>query len=197
MTLEDARATADRDRVLAAASRLFYTRGIQAVGMDAVRSEAGVPLKRLYAIFPSKETLLLEVLNDRGERWQEGLNQAIADAPTARAKILAVYDFLSEWFKEADFRGCAFINAFGELGAIAPEVAHAVRVQKQAFREQMSALAAELGGPAELGPQLALLAEGAQTAAAIEGSPAAAAVARTAAAVLIDSASGPDIDPPA
>ena len=34
----------------------------------------------------------------------------------ARAKLLAVYVYLETWFAEDTFRGCGFINAFGELG---------------------------------------------------------------------------------
>lgn len=181
-------APSDRERVVSAADRLFYSRGVQAVGMDEVRSESGVPLKRLYASFPSKQALLLAVLDRRSERWQTGVDAAVAAADTPRGKLLAVYDFLGEWFREDGFRGCAFINAFGELGGTAPGIAGAVRAQKRAFQEQVSALVAELGAPAALGPQLALLAEGAQTTAAIDGSPDAAAVARTAAEVLIDAA---------
>ena len=41
-----------RERVIDAADALFYSRGIRAVGMDDVRNEAGVSLKRLYALFP-------------------------------------------------------------------------------------------------------------------------------------------------
>ncbi|MFT3714561.1 MAG: TetR/AcrR family transcriptional regulator [Gordonia sp. (in: high G+C Gram-positive bacteria)] len=186
----NADATSDRDRVLAAASRLFYTRGVQAVGMDAVRTEAGVPLKRLYAAFPSKDALLLEVLSCQSEQWNARLEAAIAAAPDPRGKLLAVFDFLGDWFGDDDFRGCLFVNAFGELGAVAPDVARAVRAQKDGFRRQLTDLVAEFGGPAELGPQLALLAEGAQTTAAIDGTPDTAQVARAAAAVLLDAAGG-------
>ena len=42
-----------RQHVLETADRLFYGRGVQAVGMDELRQAAGVSLKRLYALFPS------------------------------------------------------------------------------------------------------------------------------------------------
>ena len=44
---------AARELVLAAASRLFYARGFTAVGMDELRAESGVSLKRLSHLFPS------------------------------------------------------------------------------------------------------------------------------------------------
>lgn len=181
-------AETDRDRILDAADRLFYGRGIQAVGMDAVRAESGVPLKRLYAQFPSKDALVLEVLAHRGGVWDAGIAAAAAGASSPRDRLLAVYDFLDAWFREVDFRGCGFINAFGELGAVSPDVADVVRAQKAAFQKYVAELVAELGGPAELAPQLALLAEGAQSTAAISGEPDAARHARAAAETLIDAA---------
>lgn len=177
-----------RERIVDAADRLFYARGIGHVGMDAVRDEAGVSLKAIYREFPSKEELVLGVLGRRHEMWTSGLAAATAAVPEARDRLLAIYDHLAGWFGEADFRGCGFINAFGELGAASPRVAEAVREHKRSFQAYVDRLVVEAGAAADLGPQLAILAEGAQTTAAISGDPAAAAAARAAAAVLIESA---------
>jgi len=178
----------DRDRIVEAADRLFYGHGIQTVGMDAVRTEAGVPLKRLYAAFPSKDALLVEVLRHRTGIWDAGIAAAASVATSPRDKLLAVYDFLDEWFRTSDFRGCGFINAFGELGPTSPEVAAYAREHKQSFQEQLAGLVAGAGFDPALAPQLAILAEGAQTTAAIEGSAEAAGHARRAAETLIAAA---------
>lgn len=180
----------DRERIVLAAHHLFYGHGIQAVGMDAVRTEAGVPLKRLYAQFPSKDALLSEVLHYTTSIWDAGIAAAAEAQTTPRGKLLAIYDFLGEWFRTDDFRGCGFINAFGELGATSPAVAEIARGQKQTFQRYVAGLVDELGAPPLLGEQLALLAEGAQTTAAISGGPGAAAAARVAAETLIDVALG-------
>ena len=47
-----------RERVLTAADRLYYGRGIQSVGMDELRRASGVSLKRLYQLFPSMDHLI-------------------------------------------------------------------------------------------------------------------------------------------
>ncbi len=47
--------------------------------------------------------------------------------PAPEERIAAVFDWLHEWFSEPDYRGCAFINAFGEMGAVSPEVAARAR----------------------------------------------------------------------
>jgi AcrR family transcriptional regulator len=181
-------AISEHDRIVQAADRLFYGRGIQAVGMDAVRAEAGVSLKRLYAEFASKDALLAEVLVHRTRLWNEGIEGAAAATVTPREKVLAIYDFLDDWFRSDGFRGCGFINAFGELGAVSPQVAAVAQEQKASFQAYVRELVRQMGASAQLASQLAILAEGAQTTAAISGSPDAAADARSAAEVLIDAA---------
>ncbi|GHS84799.1 TetR family transcriptional regulator [Actinomycetota bacterium] len=177
-----------REQVVAAADRLFYARGVQAVGMDAVRTEAGVSLKRIYALFPSKDDLVVAVLHHRTAQWNHGVAAATARVGTPREQLLAIFDFLADWFGEEDFRGCAFINSFGELGALSPRVAETVREQKASFQRYVAELVRSAGAPADLAPQLALLAEGAQTTAAISGTPDAARSARSAAETLIAAA---------
>ena len=180
--------TSDRERIVEAAERLFYGHGIQAVGMDAVRTEAGVPLKRLYAAFPSKDALLIEVMHYQTGIWDAGIAGAAAAATSPADKLLAIFDFLDDWFRADDFRGCGFINAFGEMGASSPEVARVAREQKAAFQHYVSGLVEQLGAPPVLASQLALLAEGAQTTAAIGRNPEVASHARAAAKTLIDAA---------
>jgi AcrR family transcriptional regulator len=175
-------------RIVDAADALFYARGFQAVGMDDVRSAAGVSLKRLYQEFPSKEALVLAVLRARHTIWDSGITGAVASAESPRDKLLAIYDYLSSWFADDSFRGCGFINAFGELGTVFPSVAVLAREHKESFQDYVATLVADAGAPAVLAPQLALLAEGAQTTAAISGNADAALHARSAAEVLIDAA---------
>ncbi|PZE82150.1 TetR/AcrR family transcriptional regulator [Curtobacterium sp. MCBD17_032] len=179
-------------RIVDTADALFYARGIQAVGMDEIRSAAGVSLKKLYAAFPGKEQLVAAVLTGRHALWEQGIRAAVDDAAGPRAKMLAVYDFLESWFGDDTFRGCGFINAFGELGATSPTVAAIAREHKESFQRFVSGLALQavpdVDRAEELAAQLALLAEGAQTTAAIAGTTDAAVHARRAAAVLIDAA---------
>lgn len=188
ITEEDA-----REQVLQAASSLFYRRGIQAVGMDAVRAEAGVSLKRIYSLFPSKDDLVEAVLELRSAEWDAGIADAARAADTPREKLLAVFDFLQSWFDQGDFRGCAFINSFGELGGTSDRVAGIARRQKASFQRYVTDLVRESGGPDVLAHQVVILAEGAQASAAISGGAETAQYARSAAEELIDHALGPTV----
>lgn len=178
-----------RERILTAAEELYYRKGYAAVGMDELRQFAGVSLRRLYSLFPAKTDIVAAVLERKHAQWESGLSEAVAGAgDDPRARLLAVYGYLENWFCADDFRGCAFINAFGELGGTNPEVAEIVRAHKASFQQYMADLVAETGAPAALAPQLSILAEGAQSTAAISADPAVAMQARGAAEVLIDAA---------
>jgi len=191
VTTDDARSMSDdaaRDLVIATADSLYNLRGIQSVGMDALRDASGVSLKRLYKLFPSKEIIVEEVLRSRHERWMTSVSAAVADAATPRGQLLAIFDYLGAWFGENDFRGCGFINSFGELGGTVESLAGIVRDHKADFQAYVARLVEQAGGPSWLGPQLAILAEGAQTTAAIAGTSQAADDARRAAEILMDAA---------
>ncbi|GAB7032047.1 hypothetical protein JCM4914_35080 [Streptomyces platensis subsp. malvinus] len=195
---------------------MFYGRGIQAVGMDELRGAAGVSLKRLYQCFPAKQDLVEAYLRRRDARWRAALAEYVdvhGEGPAGR--VLAVFDWLAEWFAEPDFRGCAFLNSFGELGATSEGVARAAREHKRALVSYLGGLVSELPvqssskgtgqqpsvvtdkqspvatdqQTAMLAGQLALLVDGAIGAAAVVGAGAGAArQARAAAEVLLAAA---------
>jgi AcrR family transcriptional regulator len=181
---------AARERLLDAAEALFYGRGIQAVGMDAVREASGLPLKRLYALYPGKAALVEAVLARRDVRWRGRLMARVLEEDDPRERVLAVFDWLEGWFGEPGFRGCAWINASGELGATLPVVAEQARLHKAAFKADLLGLVRDAGLPDDAADGVLLLAEGAMVTAGIFGTTAPAREARAAAARLID-AGGP------
>jgi AcrR family transcriptional regulator len=177
--------TADA-RLLDTAEALFNEHGVQAVGMDAIRSGSGVSLKRLYQLYPAKDRLVEAVLSRRDLTVRAELAAFLEPWDDPRERVLAVFDYLDAWFRRDDFRGCTFINTFGELGGDNDSVARIARTHKAAFLGCLRELADAAGGPAELADQLAILANGAMATAAITGSPDPALQARAAAAVLLD-----------
>ncbi|GAA1719828.1 TetR/AcrR family transcriptional regulator [Isoptericola hypogeus] len=186
MTSTDTGALSDSSRILAAAQRLFNESGVQAVGMDAIRAAAGVPLKRLYRAFPAKDALVQAVLEERDREFGETLSAYVdTHGDTPRGRILAVFDYLDEWFGQADFRGCVFINTAGELGAVSPAVTDIARTHKQALRDYLAELVADAGLPEDRADQLALLANGAMATAGIMGTRDPARQAREMARVLL------------
>ncbi|MFB7172893.1 TetR/AcrR family transcriptional regulator [Streptomyces sp. NPDC056254] len=171
-----------RTRLLDAAEELFYRHGIQAVGMDRIRTASGVPLKRLYRLYPAKESLVAAYLERRDRRWTASLRESVAAASAStQPPVLAVFDWLARWFAEPDFRGCAFLNAYGELGAAAPEV---VGVHKAELRALLTEWV-PAGSPPALADQLLVLVEGATAVAALNPGPEPARRAREVAELLL------------
>ena len=180
-------------RVLDAAEEQFYERGIQAVGMDAIRARSGVSLKRLYQCFPSKNHIVAAYLRRRDTRWRTELAEYVrTHGHTPRRAVLAVFDWLSEWFHRPEFRGCAFVNSFGELGGVSPAVAKAARDHKEAVAAYLRRLVEPLrvSDPDGLTAQLTVLLEGATVVAAVTGDLEAARASRACAETALDAALG-------
>jgi AcrR family transcriptional regulator len=157
--------TAAAERVLEAASELFYRDGIRAVGVDTIAEESGVTKMTLYKHFGSKDQLVAEYLRVRDDRWRAWLREAVKRrSETPREQILAVFDALEEWLDCGEgYRGCAFVNAAVEL-ADQEHPAHAViEEQKRWMREYFAGMAAAAGArePEWLAEQLMVLYEGA------------------------------------
>ncbi|GAB19031.1 putative TetR family transcriptional regulator [Gordonia effusa NBRC 100432] len=174
----------ERQALLDAAESLFYERGIQAVGMDAVRAASGISLKRIYGLFPTKEDLVVAVLKRRDLRWRSSVVEYVRRYDQPRERVLALFDWLERWFAEPEFRGCAWINVYGELGSASPAILAEVRSHKDAFHRQIATWANDVGDG--LAVPLCLLAEGAIVMASIQGGVAVARDARTAARALMD-----------
>ncbi|WP_210589219.1 TetR/AcrR family transcriptional regulator [Streptomyces sp. GESEQ-35] len=179
-----------RAHVVAVADELFYAHGVQAVTMRRVRDTAGVPLKRLYQMFPSKDTLLAACLARRDLTARAAIGQRIGAIEDPVAKALAPFDFLNDWFRQPGFHGCVFAGAFGEAGAASPIVVTAVQTHKQALLELLTELVAKTGirDADAVGAQLAVLFDGAMAIATFTGDTDAALHARRAAQAVLDTA---------
>jgi AcrR family transcriptional regulator len=112
-----------RERIVSTAYRLFTRRGIRAVGTDEVIAQSGVAKATLYRHFPSKNDLVLAVLQRREELWTLGLveQQSRLRGDTPEEQLLAIFDVFHDWFQNhEDYDGCSFINVLLELGAAHP-----------------------------------------------------------------------------
>lgn len=154
------------ERLLEAATRLFYERGIAASGVDTVVAESGVSKPTLYAHFGTKDALVAAVLARQHEQRRASLEaylQARAGLP-ARERLLSLFDWVAGHQRTLWARGCPFVNAAVELVRPADDAARdVIQRHKRWFRGVLAELAAQAGAhdPAGLASQLHLLIEGA------------------------------------
>ena len=157
-----------RDKLLDAASALFYADGIGATAVDDVVRAAGVSKPTLYAHFGSKAELVAAVLERRHAARAAEL-EALEGGP------LAVFGWLADFYARDGARGCAFVNAAAELAHDGPGRAAAAR-EKAWLRSELArrARAEGLRDPDALSSRLALLVDGVAARVVVDGHRAAA-----------------------
>lgn len=159
-----------RERILAAATRLFCQHGITAVGVDAVVAEAATAKATLYKTFGSKERLVEAVLEREGANWRDWfLGELLKGEATPLTRLRRIFPVLREWFNDAHFFGCPFINAVAEHDKRDDRMRQIALAHKKVVLETISRLAAEAGArdPDGTAHQLGLLIDGAIVAAMI------------------------------
>jgi AcrR family transcriptional regulator len=179
-----------RERLLAAASDLFYDEGVHTVGVDRIVERAGVAKATLYTLFGSKDGLVRAYLKARHDDTCERMTRELmARFDTPRERLLGVFEVQGLSFTEPGFRGCAFVGANAESspGISIEEVTEDYR---NWIRSLFLDLAKEAGAtdPDHLGRQLVLLYDGAGISAWMDHDASVAEAARTVAAALIDTA---------
>lgn len=136
-----------RERLVSAATELFYAQGIRAVSVDKVIDRAGTTKVTFYRHFQSKDDLVVAYLEDRAALERRGIDAAIAEAgrdPLAALRLMSDHTGLAAC--SPGFRGCPFINAAAEN----PDPESAVRRTVTAHREWYRAMFAELLAPLDL-----------------------------------------------
>ncbi|MFI0845600.1 TetR/AcrR family transcriptional regulator [Mesorhizobium sp. IMUNJ 23232] len=157
--------TDTRERILSAASRLFYADGIRAVGVDAVAEKAGITKRTLYYHFRSKDDLIAACLEARDQpnlalfaRWFDE-----AEGPLA-ARVENMFRRLARAARHPKWRGCGFLRTAAELASMpghpAVRIGSAHKKRLEAWLE--GKVAAEgIGNASLLARQIVLLLDGA------------------------------------
>jgi AcrR family transcriptional regulator len=171
------------ERILETADRLFYLRGIRAVGVDTIAAEIGISKRTLYNHFPSKDELISAYL---ARRFRE---TKVSGKPPAE-QILATFDSLARRFASKDFRGCPFVNAVAELGTenrAVRKIAIAFKESRRLwFRDLLMQL--DVANADDLATQLQLLVDGSIAQDLVRNDPSMALAAKAAARVLLKNA---------
>ncbi|HEX4246936.1 MAG TPA: TetR/AcrR family transcriptional regulator [Pseudonocardia sp.] len=190
MASRDSERRTARERLLAAASELFYAEGVNTVGIDRVIERAGVAKATLYSAFGSKEELVRAYLRARHAATEERMSRELESRyRTPKERLVGVFEVQGLSFTDPDFRGCAFISASAEArpgGAVEEESAdyrHWVHTLFYDLAQQAGAT-----DPKQLAQQLVLVYDGAGIGAWMDRDPSAEAAARTVATALVAAA---------
>ncbi|RUW98121.1 TetR/AcrR family transcriptional regulator [bacterium M00.F.Ca.ET.141.01.1.1] len=131
-----------RQHVVETAYALFKRSGFHATGIDRIIAEADVAKMTMYRHFPSKDELIVEVLDYRARRFDDQLDQLAREGVTPEQKIAKIFDWHGRWFHRPDFHGCLFAHALAEFGDPQHPVFKAVARQKDGLRQRMQSILA-------------------------------------------------------
>ncbi len=174
-----------RGQLLDAVEQVFYARGIQAASMTELRDAAGLPLRRIYQLFPSKDELIVAFLRRRHERMMAAIEQRVAAAESPEEQVLAIFTHLDLWFHEPSFRGCPWTKAYSELGPTKAAVAAEVSHHEHEFRALVTRIVLDAGYTGEIADVIYLLVAGSVTTAGVQQSLGAALEARRGVEMLL------------
>lgn len=168
-TPESAVRASQRERLLNAATDLFYREGT-GVGAIALCKAAGISKKSMYELYDSKDELMAAALDRRAVTDVAFLLPPPGFSSSPRARLLHVFSQLEKFARSPDYMGCAYLATQLEL----KDPAHpASRTADRIKREHMEAFfraEAERGNASDpdfLTRQLAVLYDGASTRAGI------------------------------
>ncbi|WLW50080.1 TetR/AcrR family transcriptional regulator [Streptomyces sp. YU58] len=151
-----------RDRLLDAATELFYRDGVS-IGVEALCRTAGVSKRSMYQLFASKDEVLAASLDRRLPAYAARLLPGPEDATTPRERILYTFEQLERISTEPGYEGCPFLAAQVELKDPDHQASVVARAAKEKLQEALRT-EAEAGGarePAVLARQLMLVFDGA------------------------------------
>jgi AcrR family transcriptional regulator len=111
-----------KEHLISVAAALFNELGYHQCGIDEIMRLSGVSKTTLYKYFPSKEHLVLEVLQRRSKTLLDQTRARIEarreQEPSARphTRIVVILEIIEEWIQGGSFFGCNFVRAAAEYG---------------------------------------------------------------------------------
>lgn len=159
-----------RERLLDTADRLFYREGVRAVGIDRVLAEAGAAKASLYSHFGCKDDLVAAHVERRVADARARIEACVAEAPPAK-RALRFFDWVLEWTRSPDFRGCPMQHIVAELSDANHPARAVVAEQRKWLHGKFLewARAAGVARPAEIAGALVVLFDGAIAASEHDG----------------------------
>jgi AcrR family transcriptional regulator len=159
-----------RERLLDAATTLFYGEGIHSVGVDRIIEVAGVTRATMYKQFAGKEGLVLAYLHVEDAQLRALFAQATSiTSEPGRLLDLTIAGIAAD-IRDRHTRGCPFINAAAEYPQEGP-VRALIGEHREWFRTTLEQLAREAGlvEPAEVAASLVLLRDAALVGGYLDG----------------------------
>jgi AcrR family transcriptional regulator len=153
-----------RERIISAASALFYSEGIKSVSVDAVAAKASLTKRTLYYHFKSKDDLVAAYLAARDQPnlalFRKWFTETEGELP---AKVEAIFRNLARSARHPKWKGCGFLRTSAELANLPGHPAIRIgAAHKKKFEDwlRLTFEAEGIGDALRLARQILLLLDG-------------------------------------
>ena len=169
-----------------AAGELVYREGLHAATAERVADHAGLTKPTIYNLFGSKEALVLEALQRRGEQIRQCIEARAAAQTLPERKLMEVLQAHADMLTSEGFHGCPLI-----IAAVQSPDSAETRALANAHKAWLRGLLTQYGrkaglrSPETLAASLVILLEGAAALASVQPPALVAKQARAAARALI------------
>jgi AcrR family transcriptional regulator len=103
------------ERIMDVASKLFYTHGYRATGINEIIAKSGVAKATFYSHFKTKDELCAQYLKGLRDVGRHSMDIYVGEARGVVNKFLAPIRAMEAFMVNSNFRGCAFINIASEM----------------------------------------------------------------------------------
>jgi AcrR family transcriptional regulator len=152
-----------RERIVEAATELFYAQGLRAVSAEKIIARVGITKVTFYRHFPTKDDLIVAYLERRAKWERDGMAQARQAATDAAGVFQILAAAIGAESCRPGFRGCPFINAAAEYADPDHPVRRVVDAHRRWFTRAIEDLLGEIGvsDRARVADELVMLRDGA------------------------------------
>ncbi|MET1258669.1 TetR/AcrR family transcriptional regulator [Flagellimonas sp. DF-77] len=119
------------EHIVDTASLLFYTNGYNATGINEIIAKAEIAKATLYHHFKSKEAICVAYLEKRHAAFMTALKTTISRKSEGGQKLLGIFDYLRDQYRQGDFHGCWAIKTLGELPPDNERILAVIQQQKK------------------------------------------------------------------
>lgn len=120
-----------KEHIITVASKLFYTNGYNATGINEIIAKSEIAKATLYHHFKSKEDVCVAYLEVRHFKFMDDLKNYISDKNEGKQKLVGIFDFLRDLYRQGDFHGCWGIKTLGELPPENEKIVSVIQRQKK------------------------------------------------------------------
>jgi AcrR family transcriptional regulator len=155
--------SAAREKLLVTASQLFFEKGFHAVGVDTIVAESGITKMTMYKHFPSKDQLIVAILERSDELYWEWFENTIQGISEPEKQLIAIFEAVAHQHSlspQSTF--CLYQAVAVEYPYPGHIVNQAAVDHKQSILKRLETICEQTGlkSPAPLARQLFVILEG-------------------------------------